>query len=84
MLTALPLLYLLANYGFILAFMKLNFERYYLPTVIASQLFVAIGLHAVVAYLLRCLRHRTRARIRDVDEVVTLVDERLGKNRSAR
>jgi flagellar biogenesis protein FliO len=83
-LTALPLLYLLANYGFILAFMKLNFERYYLPTVIASQLFVAIGLHAVVAYLLRCLRHRTRARIRDVDEVVTLVDERLGKNRSAR
>jgi hypothetical protein len=83
-LTALPLLYLLANYGFILAFMKLNFERYYLPTVIASQFFVAIGLHAVIACPLRWIRHRTRARIRDVDEVVTLLDERLGKNRSAR
>lgn len=59
---ALPLLYLLANYGFIVALMKLNFERYYLPTVIASQLFVAIGLHAVIAYPLRWLRHRTWTR----------------------
>ena len=57
--SASPLLYLLANYGFILAFMKLNFERYYLPTVIAIQFFVAIGLHAVIAYLVRWLRHRT-------------------------
>jgi 4-amino-4-deoxy-L-arabinose transferase-like glycosyltransferase len=56
---ALPLLYLLVNYGFIVVFMKLNFERYYLPTVIASQFFVAIGLHAVIGYLLRRLRHRT-------------------------
>jgi 4-amino-4-deoxy-L-arabinose transferase-like glycosyltransferase len=55
---ALPLLYLLANYGFIVAFMKLNFERYYLPTVIAIQLFVAIGLHAIILYPLRWLRHR--------------------------
>jgi 4-amino-4-deoxy-L-arabinose transferase-like glycosyltransferase len=34
------------NYGFILAVLKLNWDRYYLPTVIASQVVTAIGIHA--------------------------------------
>lgn len=52
-----PFLYFLVNYVFILMFMKLNWDRYYLPTIIASKLIVAAGIYEtytlIHAFLLR-------------------------------
>jgi len=42
-----PFLYFVINYAFILTFMELNWGRYYLPTVIASKLLVAVGIYLV-------------------------------------
>lgn len=42
------LLYFLANYLLIVLFMKLNWDRYYLPTIIALELVVALGIYEVV------------------------------------
>jgi hypothetical protein len=42
-LMVIPLAYFLMNYLFILAFMEINWDRYYLPTVIAAYGLVAIG-----------------------------------------
>jgi hypothetical protein len=39
-----PLAYFIVNYGFIIALMKVNWDRYYLPTVIATQMVVGVGL----------------------------------------
>jgi len=43
-----PLLYLVVNYLLIVLFMKDNYDRYYLPTVIAVYLISAVGLYGVV------------------------------------
>lgn len=43
----LPFLYFVINYVFILTFMELNWARYYLPTVIASKVLVAVGIYEV-------------------------------------
>lgn len=40
-----PFLYFVINYVFILAFMKLNWDRYYLPTIIAGKIIVAVGVY---------------------------------------
>lgn len=53
-----PLLYFVLNYFFILAFMKLNWERYYLPTVIASRLLAGIGLYAGFQFVYLMMKHR--------------------------
>jgi 4-amino-4-deoxy-L-arabinose transferase-like glycosyltransferase len=42
--SAVPLLYFGVNYVFILLFMRINWDRYYLPTVIASKIIVAAGI----------------------------------------
>lgn len=44
-----PFLYFVINYAFILTFMELNWGRYYLPTVIASKVLVAVGIYEVTA-----------------------------------
>ncbi len=38
-------LYFGVNYVFILLFMSINYDRYYLPTIIASKIIVAIGIY---------------------------------------
>jgi 4-amino-4-deoxy-L-arabinose transferase-like glycosyltransferase len=40
-----PLFYFLSNYLFILIFMELNWDRYYLPTIMAAKIMVAIGIY---------------------------------------
>jgi len=45
-----PLIYFGVNYLFILFFMRLNWDRYYLPTIIASRVFIAMGLVQVVRF----------------------------------
>lgn len=57
-----PLLYFLINYLFILAFMKLNWGRYYLPTIIADRLMIALGLYALIAQIVILLRRLPRYR----------------------
>jgi hypothetical protein len=47
---AIPLLYVFVNYLFILLFIRLNWSRYYLSTMIAAHLIAAVGVYAVVAY----------------------------------
>jgi 4-amino-4-deoxy-L-arabinose transferase-like glycosyltransferase len=42
---AIPLLYFAANYVFILLFMRINWDRYYLPTVITGKLIVAFAMY---------------------------------------
>lgn len=42
-----PFLYFVINYAFILTFLELNWSRYYLPTVIASKVLVAVGIYQV-------------------------------------
>jgi 4-amino-4-deoxy-L-arabinose transferase-like glycosyltransferase len=50
-----PLLYLLVNYLLILAFLKLNWNRYYLPTIIAVDLIAAAGVYGVAKWGYRYL-----------------------------
>ncbi|MEI6633357.1 MAG: hypothetical protein WCP22_05990 [Chlamydiota bacterium] len=57
---AIPLLYFLCNYFFILAFMKLNWGRYYLPTIIAGRVIVATGIYATLSLLIRSGRSIAR------------------------
>ena len=51
-------LYFVVNYVFILLFMKLNWDRYYLPTVIADRLLVAGGLYVTATGAYRYGRDR--------------------------
>jgi 4-amino-4-deoxy-L-arabinose transferase-like glycosyltransferase len=53
-----PFLYFATNYVFIVLFMKLNWDRYYLPTVIASQMIVATGIYETIR-LIRSIRGRS-------------------------
>lgn len=48
---SIPLLYFLINYVFILIFMSLNWERYYLPTIIVSKIIVAICIYKLCLYI---------------------------------
>ena len=43
-----PLLYFAINYLFIVAFLELNWDRYYLPTIVASRILIAVGIYEVV------------------------------------
>ena len=66
-----PLLYFLINYLFILAFLKLNWERYYLPTIIADRLVIALGLYALIAQIVIFLRRfpsAARDSSKEIDE----------------
>jgi len=45
-----PFLYFVINYVFILTFMELNWARYYLPTVIASKVLIAVGIYEVTMH----------------------------------
>jgi 4-amino-4-deoxy-L-arabinose transferase-like glycosyltransferase len=58
--SALPLLYFGANFVFILLFMTVNFDRYYLPTVIASKLVVAAGIYEASKLIWFVLRRSTK------------------------
>lgn len=51
-LRAVPLIYFLCHYLFILASMKLNWSRYYLPTVIAGRVIAAIGIYTTLSLLI--------------------------------
>lgn len=52
-LSSIPLMLFLGNYLFVLVFMTINWNRYYLPTVIASKLVIAIGIFEVGNFLER-------------------------------
>ena len=41
---SIPLLYFLVDYLFIVLAMRLNWDRYYLPTIIAGKIIVAYGM----------------------------------------
>jgi 4-amino-4-deoxy-L-arabinose transferase-like glycosyltransferase len=60
---SIPFLYLLCNYLFILTFMKLNWERYYLPTVIASKIMVAVGIVGLITLMHHYYRHYQEAKM---------------------
>jgi hypothetical protein len=53
---AVPMMYFGVNYLFILFFLQLNWARYYLPTVIASRIIIAVGVVHVAALGIRMLR----------------------------
>ena len=53
---SIPLLYFLANYLFILMFMKLNWPRYYLPTLIAGKIIIAVGIYATLSLIIHYAR----------------------------
>ena len=48
---SIPFLYFISNYIFILIFMKLNWSRYYLSTITASKLIIAVGIYGVSTYI---------------------------------
>lgn len=56
---ALPMLYFVINFAFIFMFQKLNWDRYYLPTVIASQFLAAVGICETV----RCVHSLRYSRL---------------------
>ena len=43
--------FFLVNYLFILTLMRVNWDRYYLPTILASSLIVAFGFYAIAFQL---------------------------------
>ncbi|MFZ0590556.1 MAG: phospholipid carrier-dependent glycosyltransferase, partial [Bryobacteraceae bacterium] len=45
-----PLIYLLVNYSLVVLFLKLNWNRYYLPTIIAVDLVAAVGIYGALKY----------------------------------
>ncbi len=47
-----PLLFFLANYLVILVFMKVNWYRYYIPTMVAGRVLVAGGIFVVATWVL--------------------------------
>lgn len=56
---AIPLLFFGITYLFTLAFIELNWDRYYLPTVIAGRILVAVGIYEVTS---RSYRHLKQAK----------------------
>jgi len=52
-LLSVPLLYFLSNYIFILISMKINWSRYYLSTIMASKIIIAVGIYGVCTYIYR-------------------------------
>jgi 4-amino-4-deoxy-L-arabinose transferase-like glycosyltransferase len=53
-----PLLFFSTNYLFILTFMKLAWDRYYIPSIIASKLIIALGIYQLASHLWRYLLHK--------------------------
>ncbi len=49
-LRVIPLLFFFANYLFILIFVTINWSRYYLPTIAASQFLIAYGIYEIVRF----------------------------------
>ena len=60
-----PFLFFLVNYLLILLFMKINWSRYYLPTVIASKLIVAAGIYETVIFFQQRLLGYKSLRLKD-------------------
>lgn len=58
--SALPMLYFVVNFGFIFMFQKLNWDRYYLPTVIATQILAAVGVCELGRHFQPLLRGRLK------------------------
>jgi 4-amino-4-deoxy-L-arabinose transferase-like glycosyltransferase len=58
--SAVPILYFGANYVFILLFMRVNFDRYYFPTVIASKIIVATVIYEAIKLVWVILRRSTK------------------------
>jgi len=58
--SAIPVLYFGANYVFILLFMRVNWDRYYLPTVIASKIIIAVGIYEGSRLILVLLRRSAK------------------------
>ncbi|MBN2685915.1 MAG: hypothetical protein JXR40_11600 [Pontiellaceae bacterium] len=58
---AVPLLFFLANYLFILLFMSLNWDRYYLGTLLATRMLVAYGVYVAGIFLSQKVMQRLRA-----------------------
>jgi hypothetical protein len=52
-----PLCYFDLNYFFVLLVLEVDWDRYFLPTVIASKILVAIGFSALVALILSTFSH---------------------------
>ncbi len=52
-LATIPMFFFVINYLFIVIFLELNWQRYYLPTVIASKISVAIGVCEIAKYVYR-------------------------------
>ena len=59
LLWTIPLLYFVINYFFILLLLKLNWGRYYLPTVIASKAIIAAGIYQSIKFIYYYLRRKT-------------------------
>ena len=58
-----PLLSFVVNYLFILTFMKLNWDRYYLPTVVSTMPLAAVGTYGTGVWLYRrCFTEASKAR----------------------
>jgi len=53
-----PLAYFAVQYLFILALMKLNWDRYYLPAVIAGRILIGIGIYAIASLIISKFRQR--------------------------
>jgi 4-amino-4-deoxy-L-arabinose transferase-like glycosyltransferase len=53
---AVPFLYFGVNYAFILLFMSINYDRYYLPTVIISKIIVAAAIYEIARLIWGILR----------------------------
>lgn len=57
---AIPLFFFTANYIIILFFMRLNWDRYYLPTVVSGKLVVAGGIYNTGVFLLSFIKKQGR------------------------
>lgn len=57
-----PLAFFVANYVFIVVFLKLNWARYYLPTVIGGSLMMALGASYLLSQLIRFIKRQVHNR----------------------
>ena len=65
--------YFFINYFFILAFMKLNWDRYYLPTIIAVTSIAAVGIYTIAAWICRTILKRCEGSVVVTDQINNLV-----------
>lgn len=62
-----PFLFFVVNYVFVLAFMKISWDRYYLPPIIASKIIVSAGIYQTYSliygyFLKKCSAQKTEKR----------------------